>query len=129
MTGFGLPHRSGLGAKRRRVAVRQFLFEQREVNHFVLENFEQRRFFRTAKHAADFKTGRIEVERFAQKHAGELDKPVFDVDIARRARESAAPANFAGREGVVKKMGVDLGVKRGEFALGNQRHARSLTEP
>ena len=109
MPRFGLAEGARFGAKLRRMSAGQTLDVQPQMNHFVLENLEQRDLAVASSHAADF-VGRASVKSVYQQRNGKRNHARLHADIARRPRETTAPADLAIRQNGIEKFGVDLAV-------------------
>ena len=77
------------------------------MNHFVFENFAQSRRAVASSHAADL-VRLVIFERVNQKRNRKRNHAPLHANIARRAREAAAPANFARGQNIAEKFGIDL---------------------
>lgn len=120
VTRFGLPDFSRFEAKLSRMAAWQGLNVKPQMNHFVLEDFAQsllavaahdpaNRIFGTEK-----RSGAVSCtfKSLDQQRNRQLDEATPHVDVARRARQLAAPNDAARRQNVIEIKRVDLLIKR-----------------
>lgn len=110
VTRFRLPDRARFGAELGCVAARQILNVKPQVNHFVFQYFAQSLVAIAAGDSANRilraeKRGRAlarMIESVDQQRHGQLDQGAPHIDVARRARQSAAPHNAARRQNIIK---------------------------